>query len=90
LEHYSLIFAGRPSTAPLMERQAALCSIVLDVYSLVGKSLRTKMDQQTWEIFLKLMIAICDSLLKPEIEVMQRKLSAQLLRVCFFFHFFIY
>ena len=65
LNHYSLLFAPR-ATGPDVDKHAALCSKVLDIYVTIGRQLESQLSKDSWEVFLKLMIGIADSLFSPK------------------------
>jgi hypothetical protein len=85
LEQFSLLFTQRQHSPATAERHAVLCSQVLDIYANVGFQLGKYLTKPTWEIFLKLLISIADSILlnepPPGLEALQKKLPAQLVKV---------
>lgn len=87
LEHYSLLFEPRASSKSDVEKHAKLCSQVLDILAMVGRQIGGRLSVETWEIFLKLLIAITDSVLRVDAqgsqEPLQRKLCSQLFKVLF-------
>lgn len=87
LKQSSLLFNYGQSRAGGTERHAQLCSEVLDIYVQVGRKLGDTLTKETWEIFLKILIAVGDSILRSDIpahvESIQRYLCAQLHKVIF-------
>ena len=60
---------------------------MIDIYGNIGRVIGNSLSEETWEIFLKLLIAITDYILRPDApsnqEALQRKLCPQLLKVLF-------
>ena len=56
------MFAHRSSDIHAIDKQAALCHRVLDIYMAVGQE-GTLLDADSWELFLRLLLGITDSLL---------------------------
>lgn len=87
LEHYSLLFAQRQHSPQVADRHATLCSKVLDIYANIGMQAGKVLTKETWEIFLKLLISIADSILLKDppagLEALQRRLPSQLAKVLF-------
>eukprot|EP01094_Clydonella_sp_ATCC50884_P020502 TRINITY_DN4270_c0_g1_i1.p1 TRINITY_DN4270_c0_g1~~TRINITY_DN4270_c0_g1_i1.p1 ORF type:complete len:1309 (-),score=500.74 TRINITY_DN4270_c0_g1_i1:354-4280(-) len=87
LEHYSLLFAQRHHSPQTADRHASLCSKVLDIYANIGMQAGNYLTKETWEIFLKLLISIADSILLKEppagLDALQKRLPSQLAKVLF-------
>ena len=87
LSHFSLLFEPRAQTKELVDKHSLLCSRVLEIFAQIGRTIGQKLSIETWELFLKLLIAITDIVLRPEApanqEPLQRKLCPQLLKVLF-------
>ena len=83
LKHFSLLFASRSDA--VVDRHIQLCNSVLDIFLGVGRVLEKKLSEATWEVFLKLLIGIADSLfLSPkEPSLLGLKLCNQVLKVIF-------
>ena len=68
--HFSLLFLPRPSSPSASEGDAQhgkLCLRVLDIFSRIGSQLADRLTRDTWEVLLKIVLGISDSLLKlPE------------------------
>ena len=71
----------------LSDRHALLCSQVLDIYSSIGRTIGNELSEETWEVFLKILIGISDSILRKDapanVEALQRRLCSQLQKVLF-------
>eukprot|EP01100_Stratorugosa_tubuloviscum_P015429 TRINITY_DN8902_c0_g1_i1.p1 TRINITY_DN8902_c0_g1~~TRINITY_DN8902_c0_g1_i1.p1 ORF type:complete len:1255 (+),score=606.97 TRINITY_DN8902_c0_g1_i1:98-3862(+) len=85
LKHSSMLFAPRQLQPLILEKHVALCSKMLDIYSNIGRQLARTLTLETWEVFLKILIGICDCLLQQAIneDALGRKLCQQLLKVIF-------
>lgn len=87
LQHFSLLFEPRSNGKGEVEKHARLCSQVLDIFANIGRQIGSSLSVETWEIFLKLLIAVTDTVLGVDApakqEVLQRKLCPQLLKVLF-------
>jgi len=87
LQHYSLLFEARANQKDMIERHAQMCSTVLDIFASIGRNVGPSLSVETWEVFLKLLIGITDSILHPEASEVQKpfqtKLCSQVLRVLF-------
>jgi len=83
LKHFSLLFASRSDA--VVERHMQLCNSVLDIFLAVGRVLEKKLSEETWEVFLKLLIGIADSLfISPkDPSLLGLKLCNQVLKVLF-------
>jgi len=83
LKHYSLLFRYR--TDPLVQQHADLCSRVLHIFVTIGRMQAAQLDQETWEVFLRLMIGIADSLFSAPstAQALGRQLCQQTLSVLF-------
>ena len=82
-----MLFEPRATTREGIEKHAALCSTVLDIFVNIGRSIGTQFSVETWELFLKLLIGITDLILRPDApplqEPLQKRLCPQLLKVLF-------
>jgi len=56
------MFAHRSSEPNAVDKQAALCHRVLDIYFSIGQE-GTLLDGESWELFLRLLLGITDYLL---------------------------
>ena len=87
MAHFSLLFEPRTTSNGGLEKHAMLCSRVLDIYIQIARNLGSKLNNETWEIILKLFIGIVDSVLRLDApsnqEIFQRKLCSQILKVLF-------
>mmetsp|Transcript_2685 Transcript_2685/g.9507 ORF Transcript_2685/g.9507 Transcript_2685/m.9507 type:complete len:1308 (+) Transcript_2685:68-3991(+) len=87
LQHFSMLFEPRANGKGEVEKHARLCSQVLDIFANIGRQIGSTLSVETWEIFLKLLIAVTDTVLGVDApvrqEVLQRKLCPQLLKVLF-------
>jgi hypothetical protein len=64
-----LLFSPRPSQgkAPNTEAHAKLCATVLEIFDAAGRELGPKFSLDTWHTVLKIVLGMCDHLLKaPE------------------------
>jgi len=82
LRHYSLLFAARARDQVEVEKHATLCSKVLDIYVTIGRRVGKDLSVETWEIFLKLVLGIADSLFRNS-GGLQDRLCSQTLKVMF-------
>jgi hypothetical protein len=85
-KHFSLLFALRPFSKPnQLEIHGKLCSAVLDIYEGITRELGLRFSQENWHTFLKIILGICDYLLKsPEDQSpLANMLCPQLTRVLF-------
>lgn len=82
--HYSLLFEPRTALPDSLDTQAALCKRALNIYHALGRE-SSALDEETWEIFLKLLLGIADSLLSlPESEEgLTKRLCSHVLKVLF-------
>lgn len=87
LGHFSLLFSPRESAREMVDKHANLCSRVLDIYLQFGRQAGDSLNVETWETFLKLLLGVCDNILRADLdksqETLQKKLCPQLLKVLF-------
>jgi hypothetical protein len=84
LQNYSLLFATRSNQA-LVGNHAALCAKILDIYLAIARQLGRSLSLETWEVFLKIVFGIGDSLLTPvqgAEDSLAKRITQQLLKVC--------
>lgn len=75
----SLLFENRTSLKEEIFVHAGLCTKVLQTFLLVCKQ---KLQTETWEVILKLLLGMCDSLLNPSrIDELGNLLAERLLHV---------
>lgn len=85
LQNYSLLFATRSNQA-LVGNHAALCAKILDIYLAIARQLGRSLSLETWEVFLKIVFGIGDSLLTPvqgAEDSLAKRITQQLLKVIF-------
>jgi hypothetical protein len=84
LKQYSLLFQSRSGDSSV-DRHASLCSSALNIFLAVARAVGATLSTETWEVFLKLMLGIVDSLfLSPQApSLLGNKLCNQALRVLF-------
>ena len=80
------MFAHRSSDPHAIDKQAALCHRVLDIYLAIGQE-GTLLDADSWELFLRILLGVTDSLLgAPSSDhTLANRLGAHMLKVslCF-------
>lgn len=83
MKHFSLLFKYRSDS--VVERHAQLCSTVLNIVLLITKAYAQTLTDETWDVLLKLLIGITDSLfLAPrDPSLLGQKLCNQTLKVLF-------
>lgn len=83
LKHFSLLFSV-PIKKDDFSRQSKLCSKILNIFLNVGRELQSTLSTETWEVWLKLLLGMTDSLLgnpsSQECEL-SKDLAPQVLRV---------
>jgi len=86
LRQFSLIFQPR-STGSSVDKQAQLCSKILDIYLEIGRTHWKTLSLETWEIFLKVLLGIADSMLSAsasaDAAALGLRLGYQVLKVVF-------
>ncbi|KAL6061280.1 Ral GTPase-activating protein subunit alpha-1 [Balamuthia mandrillaris] len=82
LSHCSLMFGSRTKDPAQLDSQASLCKRVLNIYHTVGKD-RSNLTRETWDLFLKLMLGVTDSLLSapPGQDGLAQRLCSHVLKV---------
>ncbi|KAG0208841.1 hypothetical protein BGX28_000316 [Mortierella sp. GBA30] len=90
--HASQAGSTQQASAALLQRHVELCKKVLTVLTMAGRQLGNSFSEETWEVILKVILGITDSLLRqqsklnlvmPEHVKMSDDLCEHLLRVLF-------
>ena len=83
IKQFSQLFAFRSEL--VVERHAQLCSSVLGIYQSICRVMMKKLSSETWEVMLKLLVGIADSLFLPTRDgsLLGHKLCNQMLHVLF-------
>ncbi|KAJ6246027.1 hypothetical protein M0813_19787 [Anaeramoeba flamelloides] len=82
--HFSLLFKTRRADNLSTQKHVELCLKVIQIISDVGFELHDKMDKETWEYLLNILIGICDFILagkNVEEPILTNKLAPYLLKV---------
>ncbi|KAF9279402.1 hypothetical protein BGZ68_007949 [Mortierella alpina] len=92
-QHHASQAASQVPVGVLIQRHVELCKKVLTVLTMAGRQLGNSFSEETWEVLLKVILGITDSLLReqpataalqmPEHSKMSDDLCEHLLRVLF-------
>eukprot|EP00004_Rigifila_ramosa_P009403 TRINITY_DN2092_c0_g1_i1.p1 TRINITY_DN2092_c0_g1~~TRINITY_DN2092_c0_g1_i1.p1 ORF type:complete len:1144 (-),score=323.78 TRINITY_DN2092_c0_g1_i1:64-3462(-) len=80
LRHMSNVFV--PRNISTVDKQVELCNRVLGIFQFVAHRCRDTLDKETWHVFLKVVLGVCDYLLKDD-NILSTRLSSNLLKVLF-------